>query len=179
MKKVTSLSFALIAVLLTPGSLLACQCVAPVLDTEEDFRAAVSDSLGRSDAVFSGEVIEADRFTIKFKVRELWKGEFKEEVTLITGAYVRADGLVVSSRCGPQFESGKSYLVFARGPGDQLQAERCPWTGDLGGAGRVVDELNRLRRTETDPQFRKARGRADSFPSWRDLTAACGGRAIG
>ncbi|HEU0144056.1 MAG TPA: hypothetical protein VFQ47_04660 [Nitrososphaera sp.] len=149
MKKVTFLIFVFLACLLTPEKLFACQCIAPVLDTEEDFRVAVSTSLNRADAVFSGEVAEMDRFTIKFKVQEVWKGDFKEEVTLGTGAYIGVGGLVVSSRCGPLFEVGKTYLVFARGPEGESQAERCSWTGILSDAERVVWELDGLRRIGT------------------------------
>jgi hypothetical protein len=146
MKNVTFLLFVFITFLLTPERLLACQCIAPALDTEEDFRAAVSTSLNRADAVFSGEVTEMDRFTIKFRVQEVWKGDIKEEVTLVTGAYVDVGGLVVSSRCGPLFEVGKSYLVFARRPEGELQAERCSWTGLLSDSERVVWELDGIRR---------------------------------
>jgi hypothetical protein len=170
MNKGASLLFAFIAFLLIPERLSACQCVAPKLDTEEDFRVSVSTSLNRADAVFSGEVTEIDRFKIKFKVQEVWKGDIKEEVTLVTGAYIDASGLVVSSRCGAPFEFGKSYLVFARGSEGGLQVERCSWTGILGEAGRVVGELDRLKQIESDSQLRKAIARGDSSLSWRNLT---------
>jgi hypothetical protein len=146
MKKVTSLLFVFIACLLTPDIILACQCVAPVLDTEEDFRVSVATSLNRANTVFSGEVTEMDRFTIRFRVQDVWKGDFKEEVTLVTGNYLNAEGLLISSRCGDDFEMGKSYLVFARGSKDELRAERCSWTGVLNDADRVVWELDALRR---------------------------------
>lgn len=149
MKKVTFLLFLLISFLLTPEKLWACQCVAPVLETEDDFRLSVSTFLNRADAVFAGEVTEMDRFTIKFKALDVWKGDLKEEITLLTGAYIGLDGTIVSSRCGPQFEVGKSYLVFARGSKDELQAERCAWTGLLSDAERVVSELDAIRRIGT------------------------------
>lgn len=149
MKKFVFLVFTFIVIILIPERLLACQCVSPVLDTEEDFRVAVSTSINKADAVFSGEVIEMDRFVIKFKVQDMWKGDFEEEITLVTGDYINADGLIVSSRCGPLFELGKSYLVFARGSKDKFQAERCSWTGILSDAEKAVGLLDELRRIGT------------------------------
>lgn len=168
MKRSVFLLFALSAFLFYAESASACQCVAPSIDTEDDFRAAVAASLDRADAVFSGEVIEVDRFTIKFSVRETWKGDFRYVITLVTGTFIDSSGLFVSSRCGKQFEVGKSYLVFAVGPEISLQAERCSWTGILEDSGRVVDELDRLKQLDTASQLSKANVAA--FQSWRNLT---------
>ena len=100
--------WSLSAVLLVlPGTVLACDCVAP----------SVSISLSNSDAVFTGRVTKRIRlhsaqgtrplYAVHFAVAETWKGPQTADVT-IYDASPRGD-------CeGFGFKQGNEYLVFAR-----------------------------------------------------------------
>jgi hypothetical protein len=163
MKKPAFILFAFTAFLINAESALACQCISPPINTEGEFRSSVAAALNGANAVFSGEVTEMDRLTMKFKVQKVWKGEFKDEFTLITGTVMTEDGLYISSRCDHQFELGESYLVFADGSNNRLKAAHCSWTGILGNAERVVGELDRLNQIETVSPLPNSEADVDSF----------------
>jgi len=76
---------------------------------------SVDKGFSRSQAVFSGEVIEikdnngllgGHGKTVLFNVKETWKGINETEVTIATGSN---DG-----GCGIAFVVGEEYLVYAR-----------------------------------------------------------------
>ncbi len=104
------LKFLMIAVLFagslswaTPAS--ACSCVQSPGVTQE---------LERSDAVFSGKVIEIDEKprlltsstrSIVFQVAQVWKGDGHSQVEISTGQG--------GGDCGFEFNMGQEYLVYA------------------------------------------------------------------
>jgi len=124
----------------------------------------------QDEDIFSGELIEMDGLTLKFKVERLWKGEFKDEVSMATGAIRSGDGFLLTSMCDYKFALGRKYLVFAHGSKDKLKASKCSWTGKLGERGRFTDELDRLKLLEAASQEGKAAATVDLFRSGRNLT---------
>lgn len=109
----------------------ACSC-AGTWDTKEEFR--------RSDAVFSGEVVEVGELPaeqwnpkdpgmpllapVTFDVKGAWKG--------VAGDSVVVHGQGPGASCGLDFERGETYLVFAGGAGEDgdgpLQTGLCSST---------------------------------------------------
>lgn len=109
----------------------ACSC-AGTGDAEEELR--------RSDAVFSGEVVEVGELStagqgpmdpgmpflapVTFDVKGAWKG--------VTGDSVVVHGQGPGVSCGLNFEPGETYLVFAGGSGEdgggKLQTDLCSAT---------------------------------------------------
>ena len=88
---------------------LACDC--------EGEEASLEESLSKSTSVFLGKVMsvkqyeprvkrkqgEEQYYIIEFLTEEVYKGEKKKKVTLLTEATI----------CGGDFTKGNSYLVFA------------------------------------------------------------------
>lgn len=48
---------------------------------------------------------------LKFKVLKLWKGDFKDGITLVTGAFIQPGGLVVSYRGTAEFSSNWARAI--------------------------------------------------------------------
>ena len=95
------------ALLVLPGTVLACDCVAP----------SIASALSNADAVFTGRVTKRIRlhsaqgtrplYAVHFAVAETWKGPETADVTIYDAA-PRGD-------CeGFGFKQGEEYLVFAR-----------------------------------------------------------------
>ena len=120
--KFTSFVFAFVALLVLPDAVFACRCPPrkPSADTSH------------SAAVFTGKVIkvrskrapyETGRYRVTFEVEQVWKGEAKKRITLITRA----------SSCDVFFREGESYLVFASAFNDGnesgLTTHKCSGTG--------------------------------------------------
>ena len=177
MKKLALNLFALAISFFASETAIACSCDLPGIDTEEKFRAVVATSLNGANAVFSGEVVEMDTFTVKFKIEKVWKGNFKDELIMITGVERAEDGSDVSSTCDYDFELHKKYLVFAYGAKDKLKASKCSWTSILDERERFVNELDRLKQRETDSQQPNAGINVDLFQSRRNLTTHSTGAA--
>lgn len=156
MKQVVIVSLTLMAVLLSGKGVAACSCLRPPIDTEENLRTAVATSVGEADAVFSGEVIEMDGLTVKFKVKKAWKGDVKDKVSMATGALKSEDGFLLSSMCDYKFELGRKYLVFANASEGKLKASKCSWTGVLGERKRFANELDRVERLAPESKPGKA-----------------------
>ena len=88
---------------------------------------AAAVALSRADSVFSGTVegvtkSEGD-LVINFQVSSSWKGASASRMALRTPEHPVA--------CGIEFEVGVEYLVYARGQGAALNANRCSRTGRL------------------------------------------------
>lgn len=69
----------------------------------------------RTEAIFSGKVIEIDQFKVKFSVDKIWKGDIQSEFVMSSGPVPtekEKNGLM--SDCDYRFERGKSYLVYAQ-----------------------------------------------------------------
>ena len=101
------LSFFVISVMtiFNSSSVYACSCVEPQ---------PVETELSRSDAVFSGRVLEVKEQTsirgmmtkaALFEVDHIWKGGSESEIIIHTGSG--------GGDCGFEFEVGKEYLVYA------------------------------------------------------------------
>ncbi len=146
MKNITWFGLTLLVLITGVEGALASKCSRPPIDTEERFKATVAASLKGDDAIFSGEIIEMNKLTVKFKVEKVWKGDFKGELTMITGTVMIKEGVDLSDPEDYDFELGKKYLVFAHGPIDKLKATTCSWTGVLSELERFVKELDRMKR---------------------------------
>jgi hypothetical protein len=170
MKQVIIVSLTFLAVLLSTKGASACSCLRPPINTEENLMRETATSLREADAVFSGETIEMDGLILKFKVERLWKGDFKDEVSMSTGAIRSGDGFLLSSMCDYKFELGRKYLVFAHGSKDKLKASKCSRTGILDERGKFTNELDRLKLLEAVSQPGKAAATLDLSPLGRQLT---------
>ena len=173
MKQIVILVLTCMTALLNTSGALACSCLRAPIDTEENFRRAVVTSLKQADIVFSGEVIEMDGLIVKFKVGTAWKGDIKDEISMVTGAIRSEDGFILSSMCDYNFEPGKKYLVFANGSEGKLKASKCSWTGILGERERFTNELDRVKQLETESKPGKAIATLDLLRLGRNLTTAC------
>jgi len=156
MKQVVIVSLTFMAILLSTNGAVACSCLRPPINTEENLKTAVATSLREDDAIFSGEVIGTDGLTIKFKVEKTWKGDVKDEVSIGTGAVKSEDGFLLSSMCDYKFELGKKYLIFAKVSKGKLKTSKCSWTGILGESERFTNELDRIKQLETKSKLDKA-----------------------
>jgi hypothetical protein len=120
--KTTSFVFAFVALLFLSDAAFACRCLPR----------KPSADMSHSAAVFAGKVIkvrfrqtpyETGRYTVTFEVGQVWKGEAKKKITLITRA----------SSCAVLFREGESYLVFASAFNDGnesgLTTHKCSGTG--------------------------------------------------
>jgi hypothetical protein len=119
---------------------LACHCTLPFpkLTLEQQVRKARS----QSRVVFSGEVLEITRrpqsfyVEVKFRVKQLWKGDIPEEVTVVTG--------MGGGDCGYSFEIGKDYLLYAyTSDGNKLGTNICQRTTQLTDAATDLKVLGK------------------------------------
>lgn len=122
------------------------------------------EAMSKAAVVFRGVVIEktevtrpdmvAQRFVTRFRVKEYWKGNPGEVLTLYdTQVFPTLD-------CGPSFEAGKEYLVYAV----EEQSE------DL-----MIQEAERKLLGAQNPRIRFVRGWTDVVPrGTRILTRGLG-----
>jgi hypothetical protein len=156
MRRILPLLFLIAYSVLGAESASACICGSDgAKSSDEDVRAGIAKEFNESAAVFSGEVVAVDAFSIEFKVIRSWKGAPAEDITLSTGAkkidenYYRGP-----SDCVFSFIAGEKYLVYARrADGGELTAYKCTRTNLLANSGRDMKELNRL-----NPGAHKAKG---------------------
>jgi hypothetical protein len=105
------------------GAPPACACDCPKLSE--------ADAFARADTVFSGTVVDrrepggfprssADPVTVVLEVSAVYKGEASRRQGVTTPAS--------GASCGIEVEQGRTYLVFADGPGDRLVASLCGGT---------------------------------------------------
>lgn len=116
------LSLTLMSPLVTPAPRVhACSCVIPGTPVEE---------MEKSDAVFSGQVIEMEStptgYVVSLEVFEFWKGDVPEEVTVQTG--------MGGGDCGFNFERGKNYMVYAHAAEEGYMVYSCGLTSLLADA---------------------------------------------
>jgi hypothetical protein len=131
--------------LLCAENAFACVCGGmPRQLTDEEIRAWIGREFDESVAVFSGEVMEIDRFNVRLRVIQLWKGVPANEITMSTGTVRVDENIARSSSCDYRFALGGRYLVYARNFEAVLVAYRCTRTNSLHFAERDVTELNNL-----------------------------------
>ena len=126
------------------GPALGCVCVlSPNALTPEEARAALVKDFNEAFAVFTGEAVEGDTFTVKFKVDKLWKGSVGDRIVMPTGAKKYEDGTYSVNSCDYSFRVGERYLVFAYGDSaGKMQAHACTRTKPLSRAGAEVEQLD-------------------------------------
>lgn len=92
------------------------------------------------DAVFLGEVTvvkEVENWSAEttFKVKNVYKGEIEEFVTLRHG--------LPSPSCGISFEPGETYLVFAYNESDYLSTNKCTLTKKISEATKEIEQIEK------------------------------------
>ncbi len=158
MKKIKVL--VVITVLMLAGYTSASACVCDLPLKRVSLKKAVSKAKSEADEVFSGQVIELDDFTVKFKVERVWKGAPAEEIVMHTGAGKADGGNLVVSDCVYRFRLGERYLVYAYGSEGKLQTHKCTRTADLGSAGEDVAILEKLSPRKKPKAPAAMRGKA-------------------
>jgi hypothetical protein len=133
---------------------LGCECVPqpPEKPSPEEASAARAKDFNGATVVFTGKVVEADTFKLKFKVDKVWKGDVGKEFVMSTGAKKYEDGSYSRSSCDYGFNPGDEYLVYAYPvdpplhPGStELQARQCTRTKLLKDAKEDIEALEQLR----------------------------------
>lgn len=126
---------------LTPECASACSCARQPGKSEQ---AIAEEAFSRSQAVFTGEVIEvgeprqqpgggtssADPVPVSFRVAQVWKGTETEPVEVTTPSS--------DASCGYPFREGASYLVYAS---EGLEVDLCSNTQPLFSAGVELETL--------------------------------------
>lgn len=145
MKKYIYIWFALaIFLFISVEKSFACSCVV----MPEPLKKQIENAYSGADAVFSGEVVEIKdsptdkyRFIVKFKVAKYWKGAVAQEIMITT----EKDGVM----CGFNFETGKTYLVYAFGKKDQLSSNNCSRTSVFSQNNDIkyLDKLKRKKKS--------------------------------
>lgn len=149
----------LLAVTLGAEDARACSCAGPSTPEEQ---------LQTSDAVFSGEVLDARENPasappglhlgpVTFDVGEVWKGVSEEQVVVL--------GYGGGGDCGIDFQEGERYLVYAayggQGEDATLTTGICQGTKLLMAAGDDLEALGpavlELPETEEGPDESKIR----------------------
>jgi len=126
------------------GEARACLCVvSPERATPEQARAALVKDFNGAFAVFSGEVVGGDTFTVKFKVDKIWKGQFGDEIEMPTGAQKHGDDTYSTNSCDYSFRRGEKYLVFAYGDSAaEMRAHSCTRTRAAAHAAQDIKDLD-------------------------------------
>ena len=126
----------------------ACSCMIPE---------SPRDSLQKSDAVFSGKVVEIkeenpsyplissmDPVWVSFEVDKVWKGP-RDPITIQTPQS--------SASCGYSFEKGESYLVYAYQNGNTLEVSLCSRTTLVSNAAEDLEELGKPKYNKDTQEF--------------------------
>ena len=143
MKKIKMFVAAVALVLAGYVSASACVCELPL--KRISLKKAVAKAKSEATAVFSGQVIELDDSTVKFRVERLWKGAPTEEIVLINeGIGTIEGGNRIISSCAYNFRFGEKYLVYAYGSAGKLQTHKCTRTAVLEGAAEDFKMLENL-----------------------------------
>lgn len=118
----------------------ACSCDLPI--PKMSVNKQVKKERKKSDAVFTGEVLEVkdDKFSfiVKIKVKSKWKGVKDSEVIIFTG---KGNG-----DCGYPFKVGESYLIYAyQISNNRLSTNICQRTAVLSDAQADVVVLGKQK----------------------------------
>lgn len=138
------LAFLFVLCLFMPRAAEACGCGGEPNRTPEQIRAERFEEFRRADAVFSGQIIEADRFRVKLKVFKAWKGTIAAETEMLTGTKDLGNGLLQTSSCDYRFEKEKSYLVFASATSEGLITHQCSPTRSLNQSSEMIKFLDEV-----------------------------------
>ncbi len=115
-----------------PQKAFACVCVGqPEPPTTTQVRRELKEGLGKALAVFVGEPVSMNSFTLRIRVLSVWKGDLGPEVVMSTGAEAVPGGAIRKSSCDFSFALGKTYLIFGHGKTlDTMKAHSCSFTGN-------------------------------------------------
>ena len=122
-----------------------CVCVKEPHPSEEKIKAERKQEYDKATAVFIGEVVALDGFTVKFRLKKRWKGDNQDEIVMSTGAVPGPDGIPIPEECSYQFRLGEKYLVYAYGAGQKMRAYICTTflIKDAAEEGKGLDEIKR------------------------------------
>lgn len=128
--------------ILSSNEVFACSCLR---FPDAPLSKQVKEARGKSDAVFTGKVLEVTKNTeggrsVKLEIINSWKGNLSKEIILLTG---NDDG-----DCGYPFEVGKTYLVYADNGTmyssvDRLETTICSRTKSLVDAKKEIKVLGK------------------------------------
>lgn len=146
MRGVLPLLFIALVLVVSSQSAFACVCGGePGERSEKQIKSAIAREFIESASVFSGEVVELDTFTVKFKLITMWKGEAFDELTISTGTKKISENSYRISSCDYNFKVGEKYLVYALTTDDnQLVARACTRTNVLSTGQADIPELDIL-----------------------------------
>lgn len=109
----------------SPATAVDCACLKSPNPSTEEVKANRKRVYDKAAAIFAGKVVALDGYSVTFKLEKLWKGEFREEIVLSTGAVTGIDGTPLPKECGYQFHLGEEYLVYAFGAPTEMEAGVC------------------------------------------------------
>lgn len=146
MKSLVHSALLIVLIIFSADASLACTCVPA---------GGAAQELERSDAVFSGKVVEVRRHRqaedifaaveVIFSVERAWKGVEGETISVFTSSH--------SAACGYGFKRGRTYLVYAHGNADdRLSTSICSRTRRLKDAGEDLKVLGAVREVTEGAQ---------------------------
>ena len=98
----------------------------PEPPTTTQVRRELKEGLGKALAVFVGEPVSMNSFTLRIRVLSVWKGDLGPEVVMPTGAEAAPGGVIRTSSCDFSFALGKTFLIVGhRKTLDTMKAHRC------------------------------------------------------
>lgn len=144
---------------LAPGSLFACLCEGTATVDEEfktatavfagkfigsEYRKGIKNEMVETHNEISGGKRDYEMLVYKFMAKTWWKGAGTREVILISDHARMSDGSEVISDCGLGFETGREYLIYAFGSGNDFGTGACTRTRRISRARIDINRLNRL-----------------------------------
>lgn len=140
------------------GASAMCIGNAPVHDAEDPVKASVKFAVGRSTAVFVGEVIAldyvpavderghpAEMLVVRMLAGPWWKGDESREVALHTLTHRYPNGTASTESHEYQYEKGRTYLVYAYASRGGLHANGCSRTRPIEEAASDIAALDALK----------------------------------
>lgn len=134
-RTVLSSVFVVAFLLVFSESSYACSCELPL--SKNSVKKQVKEAKKKSQAVFTGEVLEITELSdknfllVKIRVESNWKGAEGNEIVIVTG---KGDG-----DCGYSFTVGQKYLIYAyQTSNSQLSTNICQRTALLSDAEKDV-----------------------------------------
>jgi len=93
-----------------PQKAFACVCVGqPEPPTTTQVRRELKEGLGKALAVFVGEPVSMNSFTLRIRVLSVWKGDLGPEVVMPTGAEAAPGGVIRTSSCASPLRSVRRF----------------------------------------------------------------------
>lgn len=124
-----------------------CVCVKESHPSEEKVKADQKQEYEKATAIFTGEVVALDGFTVKSRLKKRWKGDNQHEFVMSTGAISGPDGTPIPGECSYIFRLGEEYLVYAYGAGQKMKAYICT-TFPIKDAAEEEEGLDEIKRHE-------------------------------